>query len=79
MNLELVADNYTLGRMQLVDRIDSQTNALNADLASADAVNQYLLDLMRVERSIGQFTFYASTEERGAWIRDLEEYSRQSR
>jgi outer membrane protein TolC len=79
LNLELVADNYTLGRMQLVDLIDAQTNALNADLASADAVNQYLLDLMRVERSIGQFTFYASTEERGAWIRDLEEYSRQSR
>ena len=32
-NLTLVADNYTLGRVSLVDLLDAQTTALNARLA----------------------------------------------
>jgi outer membrane protein TolC len=78
-NLALVADNYTLGRVSLVDLIDAQTNSLNADLGAADAVNDYLLDLMRVERAVGQFMFFVSAEDREAWIQELERFSRERR
>jgi outer membrane protein TolC len=76
-NLVLVADNYTLGRVSLVDLIDAQTNALNTNLAAADAVNDYLLDLMRVERAVGRFMFFISPEDREVWIQELEEYARE--
>jgi outer membrane protein len=74
-NLALVADNYTLGRAILVELIDAQTNVFNAELGVADAVNDYLLDLMRVERAVGQFMFFVSAEDREAWIQELEQFS----
>ena len=74
-NLTLVADNYTLGRVSLVDLLDAQTNALNTQLAAADAVNNYLLDLMRVERAVGRFMFFVSAEDREAWIVELEAFA----
>ncbi len=73
-NLELVADNYTLGRMSLVDLLDAQTNALNAELDAVDAVNGYLLDLMRVERAVGQFMFFVAAEDREIWIEELQQF-----
>ena len=76
LNLDLVADNYTMGLVSLVDLLDAQTNAFNNDLAVVDAVNSYLVDLMRTERAVGQFTFFAPEEERDAWIEELEEYDR---
>ena len=77
LNLELVADNYTLGMVSLVDLLDAQTNAVNTDLAAANAVNDYLIDLMRAERAVGQFTFFVPEEKRGAWIEELESYDRE--
>jgi outer membrane protein len=77
LNLALVADNYTLGMVSLVDLLDAQTNSLNTDLAAANAVNDYLIDLMRTERAVGQFTFFVPEEERGAWIEELESYDRE--
>ena len=76
LNFELVADNYTMGLVSLVDLLDAQTNSLNTDLAASDAVNNYLIDLMRMERAVGQFTFFVPEEERGAWIEELEAYDR---
>ncbi len=74
-NLELVADNYTLGRVSLVDLLDAQTNSLNTRLAAAEAVNDYLLDLMRVERAVGRFMFFVSAEDREVWIEELEAFA----
>ena len=75
LNLEIVADNYSLGRALLVDLIDAQTNALTTDLAAADAVYLYLIDLMRVERAVGQFTFFAEAETRTVWLDELEAFA----
>jgi outer membrane protein TolC len=77
LNLKLVADNYTFGLVSLVDLLDAQTNSFNTDLAAADAVNNYLTDLMRMERAVGQFTFFVPAEERDAWIEELEAYGRE--
>ena len=75
LNLALVADNYTLGRVSLVDLLDAQTNALNTQLAVAEAVNDYLLDLMRVERAVGRFMFFVSAEDREACIEEREAFA----
>ncbi|RKZ15063.1 hypothetical protein DRQ50_08050, partial [bacterium] len=75
LNLGLVTDNYTLGRALLVDLIDAQTNALNTELTAADAVYGHLLDLMRVERAVGRFTFFTEAEEQTAWLDELETFA----
>jgi len=75
LNLDIVSDNYSLGRALLVDLIDAQTNSLTKDLAAADAVYLYLLELMRVERAVGQFTFFAEAEARNQWIDELEAFA----
>jgi len=77
LNLGIVADNYIVGLVSLVDLLDAQTNAFNTDLAAVDAVNNFLVALMRTERAVGQFTFLMPAEERSAWIEELEEYDRQ--
>ena len=74
-NLELVADNYTLGRTLLVDLIDAQTNALITELAAADAVYRHLQDLMQVERAVGRFTFFTEDAARQAWVDELEAFA----
>jgi outer membrane protein len=76
LNLEIVADNYTMGLVNLVDLLDAQTNAQNSELDAIDAVNDYLVDLMRVERAVGQFTFFVPEEELVAWIEELEAFDR---
>ena len=77
LNLEIVADNYTMGLVSLVDLLDAQTNSLNADLNAIDAINDYLIDLMLVERAVGQFTFFVPEEQRAAWVGELEEFDSQ--
>jgi outer membrane protein len=79
LNLDLVGDNYTLGRVSLVDLLDAQTNALNTQLAAAEAVNDYLLDLMRVERAVGRFMFFVTAENKEAWITELEAFAAEQR
>lgn len=74
-NLDIVADNYTMGLVSLVDLLDAQTTSFTADLATIDAVNDYLVDLMRVERAVGQFTFFVPSQEREAWIEELEAFA----
>ena len=77
LNLEIVADNYTMGLVNLVALLDAQTNALNTDLAAINAINDYLIALMQVERAVGQFTFFVPEEDRAAFSEELEEFARQ--
>ncbi len=75
LNLQIISDNYTLGRAQLVDLIDAQTNALNSELSAADAVYAQLLNLMRVERAVGKFTFFVEAEGRAVWLDELDAFA----
>lgn len=73
-NLDLVTDSYSRGAVDILDLLDAQNAALLADLAAANAVYDFLIDLMEVERSIGKFYFFASEEERKAWFKRADEY-----
>jgi outer membrane protein TolC/ABC-type uncharacterized transport system substrate-binding protein len=62
-NLELIIEEYSMGTVQILNLLDAQTSALLAELQANDAVYDFLIKLMRVERSIGRFYFFASQEE----------------
>ncbi len=59
-NLELVQDAYTQGVLTIIDLLDAQTAALAADLEAANAVFDFLLDYLAVQRSTGRFDITAS-------------------
>jgi outer membrane protein TolC len=78
-NLELVTDSYSRGVVSIIDLIDAQNAALVADQGAANAVYDFLIDLMNVQRAIGRFDFFASAEERQAWFERLETCFREAK
>ena len=75
-NFELVSDAYARGTASIITLLDAQQSALNAALAAANAEYDFLVDLMRVERAVGEFTFFRTPEERGAFLKRLDDFFR---
>lgn len=71
-NLELVTDAYSRGVVSILELLDAQNAALTAEQAAASAVFDFLLDLMDVQRSVGQFDFFLSADDREHWFQRLE-------
>ncbi|MEM9544872.1 MAG: TolC family protein [Bacteroidota bacterium] len=66
--LELTQVAYSSGSVNIIQLIDAQNNFLNAQLARANAVYNFLFDAIRLERSIGYY-FLLNTEEENALFR----------
>ena len=54
-NLELVSDAYARGAVSIIDLLDAQNVAVNADLQATNAVYDFLIDLMEAERANTHF------------------------
>ena len=68
LNLQLVTDSYVEGIKSIIELLDAQTQALNSDLAAANAVYNFLIDLMGVQRSIGNFIIFLPEVEQQEWL-----------
>ncbi len=55
-NLALVTDAYAKGAVTLIELIDAQNAALSSELLAANAVYDFLIDWMNVQRATGKFT-----------------------
>jgi outer membrane protein TolC len=77
-NFEVVRDSYSRGVASIIDLLDAQNTALVAELRAANAVYNFLTELMRVERAAGRFDFFTSAEERDAFFQRLEAYFQQA-
>jgi outer membrane protein TolC/ABC-type uncharacterized transport system substrate-binding protein len=73
-NLRLVTDSYIEGIKSIIDLLDAQNQALSAEQGAANAVYNFLIDLMGVQRAMGEFIFFLPESERQAWMQRLEEY-----
>ncbi len=73
-NLELVADAYARGAVPIVDLLDAQNAALVADQLAVNAVYDFLVDLMEVERAANRFDFFLDKSEAEAWFDRLDRY-----
>ena len=76
-NLQLITDSYVEGIKSVIDLLDAQNQSLNAELDAANAVYNFLIDLMGVQRSIGIFTVFLPMEEREQWVERVKQYLRQ--
>ncbi len=77
-NLDLVTDAYSRGALDILDLLDAQNAALRADLAAANAVYDFMIDLLEVERAAGGFYYLASPAEQDAWFGRLQAYFQQA-
>lgn len=73
-NFELVQDSYSRGAASVIDLLDAQNTALIAELRAANAIYDFLIQLMNVERAAGRFDFFTSVEDRDAFFDRLDQY-----
>lgn len=73
-NLKLVTDSYVQGIKSIIDLLDAQTQALNSDLDAANAVYNFLIDLMGVQRSIGNFIIFQPEAEQQEWLQQIKNF-----
>jgi len=69
--LDLVVDQYSRGEVDIIKLLNSQNAALTANQAAANAVYEFLIDLAKVQRAVGQMSFFQSQGDRAAWFERL--------
>ena len=70
-NYELVSDAYSRGAANITTLIDAQSAAETSSESAANAVHDFLRDLMRVERAMGDFGTLRPPEQRQAFLERL--------
>ena len=63
-NLELVVDAYGEGALDILQLLDAQSSALQSEEAAANAVYNFLVDLLNLNRAVGSFEIFLGPEER---------------
>lgn len=67
-NLDLVTDAYIHGIKNIIDLLDAQNQYLNARLDAANAVYNFLIDFMGVQRAMGEFFIFMPDDMRFEWL-----------
>jgi outer membrane protein TolC len=73
-NFDLVTDSYAKGVVSIQDLLDAQNSALTAELGASNAVFDFLLDLIEVQRAAGRLEWFRSEENRDAWVQRIRDY-----
>jgi outer membrane protein len=76
-NLDLVKDAYAQGAVSILDLLDAQNASVLAEEAAANAVYDFLKDMLDVERSLGKFYFRSAPGEIDALFERLDRYFRE--
>lgn len=75
---ELVRDAYSRGTVDILDLLDAQNTALASELAAADALYQFLIDLIEFQRAINRLDFFTMPEEDEYWFEEIDRFFAQS-
>ncbi len=73
-NFELVRDAYAEGAATILDVLDAQNAFLVAELAAANAVYDFIIDFMNVQRGTGVFLSTMTPEDREDLFRRLDRF-----
>ncbi len=65
--LDLTQTSYSSGAVNIVQLLDAQTNYLNAQLARTNAVYNFLLNALQLERFLGYYFLLNSEEDNNAF------------
>ncbi|MBI9090310.1 MAG: TolC family protein [Desulfobacterium sp.] len=73
-SLGITQDEYRKGKTSVVDLLDAQNAAINADLAAANAVYDYLMSIMTLERKNGRFISLSSHQDQQQLMEEIDTY-----
>ncbi len=76
-NLVLVTDAYRSGAVSVTELVDAQNAALAAKLRAVDARYAYLIDVVNILRSTGDFSLLVDPGRTETWFQDVESYIRE--
>lgn len=76
-SLDLTMTSYTNGAVNIVQLIDAQNNYINAQLAKANAIYNFLLNALQLERSLGYYFFLNSQSSNDAFKAEFFQYLNQ--
>ncbi|MFQ5526338.1 MAG: TolC family protein [Thermoanaerobaculia bacterium] len=74
-NLDLVEDSYSRGVASLLDLLDAQTAALNAEEQAANALYDFLIDWLEGQRAANLLDFFSDAEYRQEFFDRLDSYA----
>jgi len=73
-SLKIVTDAYSRGAISILDLLDAQNVALVAEESAANAVFNFLIDLMNLQRSLGGFDFFLDDRGLDSWLERLRKH-----
>lgn len=73
-NLVLVTDAYSKGVVSIIDLLDAQNASLQAAEGAANAVYDFLVDVINMQRAVGQYDFLLSDDEAQKEAQRLKDY-----
>ena len=73
-NLELIQDNYSAGNISIIELIDARDDSLSAEQNATNAVYDFLIDLMNLQRTTAEFDFFLDPQEIQRTIEQIRYY-----
>jgi len=67
-NIAIVQDLYKSGQVDIITLIDAQNALLGAQINATNAAYQFMIDYFALQRSIGDYNFLATEEQRAAFL-----------
>ncbi|AZQ64811.1 TolC family protein [Flammeovirga pectinis] len=72
-NHDIVRDNYSKGRVSIIELIDAQNNAFESEQNASNAVYKFLQSSMKMQRAVGEFSLLKTDEERDITEKEVQE------
>ena len=69
--LEIVTESYSRGGVSILNLLDAQNSALRADQVAANALYDFLMDYLSLERAVGDIDVLMTPEDRGDMLQRL--------
>jgi len=73
-NLDLVTDSYSRGVLSIIDLLDAQSATLVAEQSASNAIYDFFIDLMELQRAANSIGFLMSEAGREAWYDRLDRH-----
>jgi len=73
-NLNIVTEAYSRGAISILDLLDAQNAALVAEESASNAIFDFLIDVMNLQRSYGGFDLFLDEHDMDNWLQRLKHY-----
>ncbi len=73
-NIGIVRDLYQSGQVNVITLVDAQNALLGAQINATNAAYQFMIDYFSLQRSIGNYTFLATEDQKAAFLQRFLNY-----